>query len=106
MNTFKGKINNLHNDKYPRAFVLVNDGDFFAATVWLNKDQADQLEEGDLIKVQGGVRVAAATNGGRDNISITVAKGESQPLWVARDGKWVDIAAPGTKPSTEAYPED
>ena len=108
LHTFKGQISKIHAEKNPRLFLLVNDGDYFGATVWISKEQASQLAVGDLLKVEGNVRIDKSNSGHYDMTSIKVARGEKQPISVARDGKWVDISvepAPvGTTESTH-YPE-
>lgn len=107
--TFKGQVSNIHAEKSPRAFVLVNDGDYFGATVWLTKAQVEKLVPGDLIKVEGNVRIDKSNEGNYDMASIKVARGEKQLISVAKDGKWLDISVEptpvGTTEST-AYPKD
>jgi aspartyl/asparaginyl-tRNA synthetase len=96
---FVGKV---HSVKENRAFVLVNDGDYFGASIFPSPAQLAELKTGDVVAVEGNVRQTAGDNGNYMT-AISVPKGEHMRIAKKVNGEWIELEAGET---AEGYDHD
>ena len=96
---FVGKV---HSVKESRAFCLMNDGDYFGASIFPSRSQLAKMKAGDVVAVKGNVRQTEGKDGGYMT-SISVPKGESLELAVQVGGKWNKLVPEEADDVTDGY---